>query len=129
MQKKQITSELILNYILCLIFSSLSLSFTLIFLLKKFSFYSFWGFIFIFLCISIIYLIFAVPLQFFLNKKQKRFHFIFFIVYLLGSSICSFVITLLSDSTINPFFSNNYYIITFFSAFLFWIWDSVFLQK
>jgi len=131
-ERQTLTPELILRYLLCLILSSFLLDWIIIILLRDgdISLYGLLGFIFIFVCTFITYLICAVPIQILLNRYRKKFNIIFFAIYLIFSCIFTYILTRLSNPPdINPLFISNFYVIAFISALLFWFWDSIFLQK
>lgn len=76
------------------------------------------------------YLIFALPLQYYLNKKPKRFHPLYFIYFLAASFIANGIIFGVLQPSGESFFSNSaFYIFAVLTAVVYWGWDSVLLQK
>ncbi|KXZ17054.1 hypothetical protein AXI59_14690 [Bacillus nakamurai] len=76
------------------------------------------------------YLIFALPLQYYMNKKPKRFHPLYFIYYLAASFIANCIIFGILQPSGESLFSNSaFYIFAVLTAVVYWVWDSVLLQK
>ncbi|MEW7871418.1 UPF0715 family protein [Bacillus velezensis] len=76
------------------------------------------------------YLIFALPLQYFLNKKPKRFHPLYFLYYLGVSFIANGIIFGLLQPSGQSLLSNSaFYIFAVLTAVVYWVWDSVLLQR
>ncbi|SFB94662.1 Uncharacterised protein family (UPF0715) [Bacillus sp. OV322] len=124
-------SDTIPYYFLCLSFSSISFSVAMIILIREPSWlrpmpiaiYSFYVFL--------SYLLFAVPLQAFFNKHPKKFSFLYLLFYILFSFIALFIVYILInlDFTMNVVKMAKYYEFSLAAAVIYWIWDSVFLQK
>lgn len=117
------------KFIWTIVLSSLSLGFiqyliagvySAVFLIVIFAFYFF-----------VAYLIFALPLQYLLNKNPKRFSFVYFLYYLLLSLVANFLI-FYSQSTPSypPLITRpKIYFYSLVAAIGYWFWDSVFSQK
>src|SRR5690625_4716589 len=70
---------------------------------------------------------FAMPIQFVLNIRYKRFNLVYLLVYI----IVAFIATAIGFLQLggNPMIMESYYIFSILSASLFWIFDSALLQK
>ncbi|MEC0321207.1 UPF0715 family protein [Bacillus subtilis] len=79
----------------------------------------------------IFYLIFAAPVQYFLNRKPKRFNLKYLLIYMLFSFLIWLVFALITDpmNTLGILLSYEIYIFSISFAVIFWIWDSFFLQN
>ncbi|MDQ0272809.1 UPF0715 family protein [Cytobacillus purgationiresistens] len=123
-------SDVIPYYFISLLLTSISYSFVL----------SFWngdtnwgmaGVVFYSLFGMIPFLIFAVPIQVILNKKPKKFNFLYLIVYLFFALIGIIILYLFYNDSFNVEILREayYYKLIISAAVIFWLWDSVFLQK
>ncbi|MEG7333941.1 UPF0715 family protein [Bacillus subtilis] len=79
----------------------------------------------------IFYLIFAAPVQYFLNRKPKRFYLKYLLIYLFFSFLVWLFFALITDpmNTLGILLSYEIYLFSISFAFIFWVWDSVFLQN
>ncbi|MCY9166789.1 UPF0715 family protein [Bacillus atrophaeus] len=79
----------------------------------------------------IFYLIFATPVQYFLNRKPKRFSLKYLFIYLFFSFLVWLFFALITDpmNTLGILLSYEIYLFSISFAVIFWIWDSVFLQN
>ncbi|MGE7661369.1 UPF0715 family protein [Peribacillus sp. NPDC097197] len=127
MRKIDLNSEFILHYLLCLIVSSVAVSFMGIALLKPLSFLAFWSVGIISFFAFFFYLFFASPIQYKLNKKPRKFSLVYLMIYVVFSFL--FMLIPAYDSASNPFVTSNYYVMASLAAIVFWIADSIFLQK
>lgn len=115
--------------ILTIVFASLSLGFIQYLIAGA---YSAVYLIPIFACYFFVpYLIFALPLQYFLNKNPKRFSIVYFIYYLLLSLVANFLIFYSQSIPEYPplITRPKVYFYTFITAIGYWFWDSIFSQK
>jgi len=91
-------------------------------------YFSFLG-ILIFTCIFFcFYLVIASPLQILLNQKPKKFSILYLAIYNVFSGVVTGIVAIFFCVK-NPFHSSAFYILFIMCAFLFWIVDSVLLQK
>ena len=76
-------------------------------------------------------LIFAVPLQYVLNKKPKKFSPVYFLVYLLMSLAANFLIFYLMSKPFQPPLHTRTEIYWYgvVSGIVYWLWDSICAQK
>nr|WP_223253958.1 UPF0715 family protein [Bacillus amyloliquefaciens] len=78
------------------------------------------------------YLIFELPLQLILNRKPRRFNINYLFIY----TVSSFVVWLIMVVLFEPYnpigsilASYEIYLFSVFFALIFWIWDSILVQK
>ncbi|MFD4932817.1 UPF0715 family protein [Peribacillus butanolivorans] len=123
-------SDVIPYYFLSLFFSCISLSVVIVifsgelsWLLPGIIVYSFY--------IVIPYLIFAVPLQVFFNKYPRKFNLFYLFVYIIFSFIAVFIFYIVENLgfDMNVVKMKEYYELSLSASVVFWIWDSIFLQK
>ncbi|PSA89339.1 hypothetical protein C6370_20485 [Bacillus atrophaeus] len=74
------------------------------------------------------YSIFATPVQVFLNRKPKRLHLKYLVIYITCSFVVWFIFAVLTDKNICLLKEYDIYLFSISFALIFWIWDSVFLQ-
>ncbi|MGY5387333.1 UPF0715 family protein [Bacillus spizizenii] len=79
----------------------------------------------------IFYLIFAAPVQYFLNRKPKRFNLKYLLIYIFFSFLVWLVFAVITDlkNTLDFLMGYEIYLFSISFAIIFWIWDSVFLQN
>ncbi|MEC1583954.1 UPF0715 family protein [Bacillus spizizenii] len=79
----------------------------------------------------IFYLIFAAPVQYFLNRKPKRFNLKYLLIYIFFSFLVWLVFAVITDlkNTLDFLMGYEIYLFNISFAIIFWIWDSVFLQN
>ncbi|WP_282627609.1 UPF0715 family protein [Bacillus subtilis] len=79
----------------------------------------------------IFYLIFAAPVQYFLNRNPKRFNAKYLLIYIFFSFLVWLFFAFITDSknTLNFLMGYEIYLFSVSFAVIFWIWDSVFLQN
>ncbi|AEP86743.1 UPF0715 family protein [Bacillus spizizenii] len=79
----------------------------------------------------IFYLIFAAPVQYFLNRKSKRFNLKYLLIYIFFSFLVWLVFAVITDpkNTLDFLMGYEIYLFSISFAIIFWIWDSVFLQN
>ncbi|PAF00610.1 hypothetical protein CHH68_11705 [Bacillus velezensis] len=79
----------------------------------------------------IFYLIFATPVQYFLNRKPKRFHLKYLFIYLFFSFLVWLVIAIITDpkNTLGILLGYEIYLFSISFALVFWILDSILVQK
>ncbi|WP_181762221.1 UPF0715 family protein [Bacillus sp. B4EP4a] len=123
-------SDVIPYYFFSLFFSCISLSVVIVifsgelsWLLSGIIVYSFY--------IVIPYLIFAVPLQVFFNKYPRKFNLFYLFVYNIFSFIAVFIFYIVENLgfDMNVVKMKEYYELSLSASVVFWIWDSIFLQK
>ncbi|WP_179891135.1 UPF0715 family protein [Bacillus sp. AFS017274] len=123
-------SDVIPYYFFSLFFSCISLSVVIVifsgelsWLLPGIIVYSFY--------IVIPYLIFAVPLQVFFNKYPRKFNLFYLFVYNIFSFIAVFIFYIVENLgfDMNVVKMKEYYELSLSASVVFWIWDSIFLQK
>lgn len=75
-------------------------------------------------------LVFAFPLQYVLNKKPKKFSFIYFFYYLFLSLLANLLIFYVFVSSVYPLTITRVelYFYAVVSAVVYWFWDSIFLN-
>ncbi|MBY8914437.1 UPF0715 family protein [Bacillus sp. YC2] len=78
------------------------------------------------------YLIFELPLQLILNRNPRRFNFKYLLIY----TVCSFVAWLIMVVLFEPYnpigsilASYEIYLFSVLFALIFWLWDSILVQK
>ena len=78
----------------------------------------------------IFYLIFAAPVQYFLNRNPKRFNAKYLLIYIFFSFLVWLFFAFITDpkNTLNFLMGYEIYLFSVSFAVIFWIWDSV-LQK
>ncbi|MGF7532999.1 UPF0715 family protein [Bacillus mexicanus] len=79
----------------------------------------------------IFYLIFASPVQYFLNRSPKRFNLKYLLIYILFSILVWLFFGAITDpkSTIDFLMGYEIYLFGISFAVIFWLWDSIFLQS
>ncbi|QHM16596.1 hypothetical protein C7M30_00215 [Bacillus subtilis] len=79
----------------------------------------------------IFYLIFAAPVQYFLNRNPKRFSLKYLLTYIFFSFLVWLIFAITTDpkTTIDFLMGYEIYLFSISFAVIFWIWDSVFLQN
>ncbi|MGQ9332801.1 UPF0715 family protein [Bacillus paralicheniformis] len=117
----------IIRYLCTVAFSVVSaeIVYTLMFL-EGFGFSSFRA---ISLFMFVAYLIFATPIQIFLNRKPKKFHGWYLVTYFIVSLVVCGILALLTNYGLTAFVSYKLYLFSFLLALIYWFWDSVFRQK
>ncbi len=125
MEKVYLDSDLIGRSFICSLISAITLS--LVFILLRSTYFSFMELIIFSLMIFFFYLFIATPLQIRLNQKPKSFSMKYLLIYMIGSAIT--VGVLLTIGHQNPFQSLQFYLLVLSSAIIFWIYDSVLLQR
>lgn len=124
MEKVYMDSDLIGRSFICSLLSAITLSLVSLFISTDFSFFMLAIFSFIFF---LFYLFIATPLQIKLNQKPKSFSILYLFTYCLASAVVTALFMLYGQA--NPFTSVEFYIHVGMSAVIFWIFDSVLLQK
>ncbi|ATH94726.1 membrane protein [Bacillus glycinifermentans] len=117
----------IIDYLCTVVFSVLSATivYTLMFL-EGFGFASFRA---ISLFMLVAYLIFATPVQIFLNRNPQKFHGWYLVTYFIVSLVVCGILALLTDYGLIVFLWYKLYVFSFLLALVYWFWDSVFIQK
>ncbi|MED0586490.1 UPF0715 family protein [Bacillus subtilis] len=79
----------------------------------------------------VFYLIFAAPVQYFLNRNPKRFNAKYLLIYIFFSFLVWLFFAFITDpkNTLNFLMGYEIYLFSVSFAVIFWIWDSVFLQN
>ncbi|MFP7331407.1 UPF0715 family protein [Bacillus subtilis] len=79
----------------------------------------------------IFYLIFAAPVQYFLNRNPKRFNAKYLLIYIFFSFLVWLFFAFITNpkNTLNFLMGYEIYLFSVSFAVIFWIWDSVFLQN
>ncbi|MFD3204018.1 UPF0715 family protein [Bacillus sp. LR_5] len=79
----------------------------------------------------IFYLIFAAPVQYFLNRNPKRFNAKYLLIHIFFSFLVWLFFAFITDpkNTLNFLMGYEIYLFSVSFAVIFWIWDSVFLQN
>ncbi|MEC1602664.1 MULTISPECIES: UPF0715 family protein [Bacillus] len=83
----------------------------------------------------IFYVIFAAPVQYFVNRNPKRFNPKYFLIYIFFSFLVWLFFTVITDpkntleNTLDFLMEYEVYLFSISFAVIFWIWDSVFLQN
>ncbi|MGG0970501.1 UPF0715 family protein [Bacillus subtilis] len=79
----------------------------------------------------IFYLIFAAPVQYFLNRNPKRFSLKYLLIYIFFSFLVWLIFAIITDpkTTIDYLMGYEIYLFSITFALIFWVWDSVFLQN
>ncbi|WP_326209350.1 MULTISPECIES: UPF0715 family protein [Bacillus subtilis group] len=79
----------------------------------------------------IFYLIFAAPVQYFLNRNPKRFTLKYLLIYIFFSFLVWLIFAIITDpkTTIDFLMGYEIYLFSITFALIFWVWDSVFLQN
>ncbi|MDE5053981.1 UPF0715 family protein [Niallia taxi] len=124
MEKVYMDSDLIGRSFICSLLSAIMLSLVSLFISTEFSFFMLTIFSFIFF---LFYLFIATPLQIKLNQKPKSFSIVYLFTYILASAVVTALFMLYGQA--NPFTSVEFYIHVGMSAVIFWVFDSVLLQK
>ncbi|MGG3032961.1 UPF0715 family protein [Bacillus stercoris] len=76
-------------------------------------------------------LIFAAPVQYFLNRNPKRFSLKYLLIYIFFSFLMWLIFAITTDpkTTIDFLMGYEIYLFSISFAVDFWFWDSVFLQS
>lgn len=125
MQLKKIDIDMIARSLLTSLISAICVS--TIYLISS-SYFSLLGiliFSFIFFCF---YLVIASPLQIFLNQRPKKFSILYLAIYNIFSGVVTWIVAMFFDMK-DPFYSSIFYFLFILCASLFWIVDSLLLQK
>lgn len=79
----------------------------------------------------ILYLFFAAPVQYFLNRKPKRFNLKYLLIYIFFSFLVWLIFAVTTDpkTTVYSLMGYEIYLFSISFALIFWVWDSVFLQN
>ncbi|MGE9752928.1 UPF0715 family protein [Bacillus inaquosorum] len=79
----------------------------------------------------IYYLIFATPVQYLVNRNPKKFSLKYLLIYIFFSFLVWLIFAVTTDPKTTLDFLMGYEIYLFRVSFasIFWVWDSVFLQK
>ncbi|QII49313.1 UPF0715 family protein [Bacillus paralicheniformis] len=114
----------IISYLCTVVFSVVSAA--IVYTLMFFGFSSFRA---ISLFMFVAYLIFATPIQIFLNRKPKKYHGWYLLTYFIVSLVVCGILALLTNYGLTAFVSYKLYLFSFLLALIYWFWDSVFRQK
>ncbi|MEC1749470.1 UPF0715 family protein [Bacillus mojavensis] len=79
----------------------------------------------------LLYLMFAAPVQYFLNRNPKRFSLNYLLIYIFFSFLVWLFFAVITDSknTLDFLMEYEIYLFSISFAVIFWIWDSIFLQN
>ncbi|MCY9186162.1 UPF0715 family protein [Bacillus halotolerans] len=79
----------------------------------------------------IFYVIFAAPVQYFVNRNPKRFNPKYLLIYIFFSFLVWLFFTVITDpkNTLDFLMEYEVYLFSISFAVIFWIWGSVFLQN
>ncbi|MFJ9292055.1 UPF0715 family protein [Bacillus halotolerans] len=79
----------------------------------------------------IFYVIFAAPVQYFVNRNPKRFNPKYLLIYIFFSFLVWLCFSVITDpkNTLDFLMEYEVYLFSISFAVIFWIWDSVFLQN
>lgn len=79
----------------------------------------------------IFYVIFAAPVQYFVNRNPKRFSLKYLLIYIFFSFLVWLIFAIITDpkTTIDFLMGYEIYLFSITFALIFWVWDSVFLQN
>ncbi|WP_308315493.1 UPF0715 family protein [Bacillus halotolerans] len=79
----------------------------------------------------IFYVIFAAPVQYFVNRNPKRFNPKYLLIYIFFSFLVWLCFSVITDpkNTLDFLMGYEVYLFSISFAVIFWIWDSVFLQN
>ncbi|WP_326057866.1 UPF0715 family protein [Bacillus halotolerans] len=86
---------------------------------------------FISVILFIFYVIFAAPVQYFVNRNPKRFNPKYLLIYIFFSFLVWLFFAVITDpkNTLDFLMEYEVYLFSISFAVIFWIWDSVFLQN
>ncbi|WP_439024904.1 UPF0715 family protein [Bacillus halotolerans] len=86
---------------------------------------------FISVILFIFYVIFAAPVQYFVNRNPKRFNPKYLLIYIFFSFLVwlFFAVITVPKNTLDFLMEYEVYLFSISFAVIFWIWDSVFLQN
>ncbi|MDG3073704.1 UPF0715 family protein [Bacillus halotolerans] len=86
---------------------------------------------FISVILFIFYVIFAAPIQYFVNRNPKRFNPKYLLIYIFFSFLVWLFFAVITDpkNTLDFLMEYEVYLFSISFAVIFWIWDSVFLQN
>lgn len=81
--------------------------------------------------LCIFYLIFAAPVQYFLNRNPKRFNLKYLLIYIFFSFSVWLFFAVITDpkNTLDFLMGYEIYLFGISFALIFWVWDSVFLHN
>lgn len=125
MKLKKIDVDMIACSLLTSLISAICIS--TIYLISS-SYFSLMGiliFSFIFFCF---YLVIASPLQILLNQRPKKFSILYLTIYTVFSGVVTWIVAIFFGME-DPFHSSIFYFLFILCASLFWIVDSLLLQK
>ncbi|MDA1476719.1 UPF0715 family protein [Bacillus changyiensis] len=121
--------SVILGYICVVAFSVLSATMVYIFMFLEDGF-GFAPFYVISMFMLVGYVLFATPVQIFVNRKPKKFSRWHLVTYFIISfAVCTTLLVLLDSYRWYILTVPMLYIFSFVLAFIYWFWDSVFLQR
>ncbi|MED3629773.1 UPF0715 family protein [Bacillus subtilis] len=78
------------------------------------------------------YLIFELPLQLILNRRPSRFNLKYLLIYTVSSFVTWLIMSVLFESynTIGSILASyEIYLFSVLFALIFWLWDSILVQK
>ncbi|MEJ9232031.1 UPF0715 family protein [Peribacillus butanolivorans] len=77
------------------------------------------------------YLLFALPLQIIFNKRPRKFNMFYLLFYTVLSFVAVFLFNVILFGVEPTYLVKTllYYGLSITAAFIYWFWDSVFLQK
>ena len=125
MPLKNIDIYIITRSLLTSLISAIFVSMIQLFGSPYFSFLGMLIFTTIFFCF---YLVIASPLQIILNQKPKKFSILYLAIYTVFSGVVTGIVAIFFGIK-NPLHSSAFYNLFIMCAFLFWLVDSVLLQK
>ncbi|NPC94484.1 hypothetical protein HOO54_20205 [Bacillus sp. WMMC1349] len=120
--------SILLGYICVVAFSVFSA--TMVYIFMHFETYGFSPAPVISTFMLVGYVLFATPVQIFVNRKPKKFSRWHLVTYFIVSfAVCATLLVLLNSYRWYNLTEPMLYIFSFVLAFIYWFWDSVFLQR
>lgn len=116
-----------LRYLTIALLCSLCTSLILSIITLLLSTFSVIGTLYLTLFYFVFIFVLAMPIQFVLNIRYKRFNLIYLLVYTIGAFIATAIGFLQLGG--NPMTMLSYYIFSILAASIFWTFDSILLQK
>jgi len=117
-------------YFFSVLFSSISSSIMMIVCFLGLSWLTLLPIIMYSVVVFISYLLFAMPLQIILNIRPHKYSGLYLIIYMFVSFVAVLLVNIIIDNT--PLYlikTPTYYALSIIFAVIYWLWDSVFLQK
>lgn len=126
-RKVRVDKKMVYGSFLCSFFSAIVLSMITIIATGTINFH-FIAFIVFSFYFFIFYVLFAIPIQLKINQTPNKYKISYLFMYLFGAFVASALAIVIVVGE-NPLITIGYYLIAIFASVVYWLFDSMLLQK